>query len=467
LYINPVNCFYYNPKDINSEFEIQFQLPADYVIATGMKKANPHTLIARSFDELADCPLIASNSLKHLDYSVSGVKYNIWIQGEVKLEEARLVNEFAAFTKSQIKIFGDIPCEEYHFLFHFAPFFVRHGVEHSNSTVIAMGPAADFQLDALFKDLLGISCHELFHTWNVKNIRPLEMMPYDFTTENYSRLGYVYEGVTTYYGDLLLWRSGAINFAEWAQIMEERLQDYFDNYGRQNLSVAESSFDTWLDGYGPGIPWRKVSIYNEGFLLALICDLLAINFSKGEKSLDSVMKIMYDDFGKKNRGYTEKDYKDLLSDCIPQNVVNGVFDSLVNGTVEYSSMLNQALGAVGLQIVEIPSGKWAEASLGLFVDEGNMKVVVAGVMPDSPADRSGLWNGDEIISVNDTLPYKNFQAMLRMFEGPVYLEVLRKGKRKKICLSADGLIWGKKYRLQKVEGTSESIASNFDKWQFG
>ena len=82
-----------------------------------------------------------------------------------------------------------------------------------------MGPAADFQQDHLFKDLLGISCHELFHTWNVKSIRPVEMMPYDFTRENYNRSGFVTEGVTTYYGDYLLLRTGSFTNEYWFELL--------------------------------------------------------------------------------------------------------------------------------------------------------------------------------------------------------------------------------------------------------
>jgi len=54
--------------------------------------------------------------------------------------------------------------------------------------------------EGIYKELIGVASHELFHCWNVKSIRPIEMMPYDYTKENYSASGYVYEGVTTYYG---------------------------------------------------------------------------------------------------------------------------------------------------------------------------------------------------------------------------------------------------------------------------
>lgn len=465
LYINPVNCFFYNPHAMEEGYEISFSLPPEYRIATGMKRSSGHVLTARDFDELADCPLIASADIKHLQYDSDGVRYNVWIQGEVLLEEARLLNEFSAFTKAQMHLFGDIPCDEYHFLFQFTPYFIRHGVEHRNSTVIAMGPAADFQNDVLFKDLLGISCHELFHTWNVKCIRPVEMLPYDFTKENYSRSGYVYEGVTTYYGDLLLWRSGCISDAEWFQIIEGHVQDHVNNHGRFNLSVADSSFDTWLDGYAPGIPWRKVSIYNEGFLLAMIFDLLIIQESDAQRSLDGVMKLMYERFGKKQLGYTSDDYRNLVEEVLGRSMKKE-FDDHVYGTSDYMPLLEKVLTVTGLSLNSSPGGKWSDAFLGLSVEEVAQRVTVLSVYPGSPADVAGLWNGDEIIAVNGTVPYKNFQLLYRMIDGPVTLDIVRKGRQRSVQLAADGNIWTKKYRLLRNEQPSKQQERVFDKWKF-
>ncbi|MFN0031821.1 MAG: M61 family metallopeptidase [Flavobacteriales bacterium] len=446
LYINPVNCFFYDESDPNQYFQLTFQLPDEYEIACGLHKEKPHVLLANNFDELADSPLIASNTMKHLLYEVEGVNFYIHIQGEVNLEEARLIADFRNFTLEQLKLFGDIPSKEYHFLFHFTPFFVRHGVEHCNSTVIAMGPAADFQNEDKYHDLLGISCHELFHTWNIKSIRPAELMPYDFTKENYTRLGYVAEGVTTYYGDYLLWRTGAFPDAEWLEIIADDIQTYMDNPGRFNHSVADSSYDTWLDGYGAGIPWRKVSIYNEGFLIALICDLQIRWHSAGKASLDDVMREMYVRYGKQKMGYTDDNYMQLVNE-ISGSYLSHIFTSIVYGKDDYMPLLTQSLSLVGLEIIEIASPKWSEAYLGLVADEQPAKANVQSVMPDSPADKAGLWNGDEILTINGTAPYKNFQHLLKMSGDQLQFTFLRKGKIKSCEANVDDRIWGKRFKV--------------------
>src|SRR5437762_8327636 len=166
--------------------------------------------------------------------------------------------------------------------------------------------------EEFYVDFIGVVSHELFHVWNVKTIRPAEMTPYDYTKENYSRLGFVYEGVTTYYGDLFLVRSGVYSISQFFAELNVRIQKHFDNYGRFNLSVADSSFDTWLDGYTPGIPNRKTSIYDEGCLIALMTDLLIRRYTQNKKSLDDVMKTLYFDFAKLHHGYAEHDYTKVV-----------------------------------------------------------------------------------------------------------------------------------------------------------
>jgi predicted metalloprotease with PDZ domain len=329
-----------------------------------------------------------------------------------------------------------------------------------------MGPAADFQQDHLFKDLLGISCHELFHTWNIKNIRPVEMMPYDFTKENYSPSGFVYEGVTTYYGDMLLWRSGAINDDEWLVMISEHLQDHFSNHGRFNLSVAQSSWDTWLDGYVAGIPWRKVSIYNEGFLIALICDIRIMQANAFQSSLDYVMRALYDDFGKKGIGYSMSDYRALL-DRFGNKTMDDVWEGIVDGTKDYSPYLEDALLQAGVNLVAVPSSKYAESTCGLSVDESNQKVVVTAIVPGSPADQAGLWYGDEILAVNDVVPYKNFQHLMRMQGENFRLSILRKGRRSSVSVQPDGQIWVKKYRCERIAEPTEAMRKTWKTWKSG
>jgi predicted metalloprotease with PDZ domain len=192
----------------------------------------------------------------------------------------------------------------------------------------------------LYDELLGVSSHELFHTWNVKNIRPKEMLPYKYNTENYATTGYIYEGITTYYGDLMLYRSGIFSDADYFRTLTQQFQKHLDNHGRFNYSVAASSFDTWLDGYVPGVPNRKVSIYTEGCLLAFIADAQIRKQTLNNSSLDDVMSALYNDFGKNNIGYTANDYQTIIENITGQNW-NHFFYNLDSILEKHRGIINQ------------------------------------------------------------------------------------------------------------------------------
>ena len=142
-------------------------------------------------------------------------------------------------------------------------------MKQENSEELALVPEAKIQSRKGYMELVGLASHELYHTLNVKRIRPSEWMPYNFEDACPSRLGYIAEGVTTYMGDLFLFESGCIDLKGWSTLMESLLNRHLNNPGRQNLSVADSSYDTWLDGYRLGGNGRKGSIYVEGEVLAL------------------------------------------------------------------------------------------------------------------------------------------------------------------------------------------------------
>jgi predicted metalloprotease with PDZ domain len=266
LYINPVNCLMYVDGRENESCSLELLIPDNFTIACSLP-IHGNILNASNFDELADSPLICSPTLQHRNYAVDETIFHLWFQGEVKVDWEKLIPEFTSFTEKQIEKFGQFPVEEYHFLFQIVPFRAYHGVEHCRSTVILLGPSHAVFND-FYSDLLGVSSHELYHTWNVKAIRPIEMFPYNFAKENYSELGYLCEGVTTYMGDLMLFKSNVIGLADYMKELNVQIQKHVENFGRYNYSVAHSSFDTWLDGYVPGTPSRKVSIYTEGCLIA-------------------------------------------------------------------------------------------------------------------------------------------------------------------------------------------------------
>ncbi|MBT7895569.1 MAG: M61 family peptidase, partial [Flavobacteriales bacterium] len=204
LYLNPVHCMFYIVDRMDEEYQINMNIPESYKIASSMQK-NRNTLYVKGYDLLAESPIICSSNIQHDSYQVNNIDFHIWFQGECKPDWVKLKKDFTAFTKSQIKHFGVFPVDEYHYFFQITPYKSYHGVEHTKNTVLLLGPGHEI-MNNRYEDLLGVCSHELYHTWNIKAIRPIEMYPYDYTKENYFRTGFVAEGVTTYMGDLMLYK---------------------------------------------------------------------------------------------------------------------------------------------------------------------------------------------------------------------------------------------------------------------
>lgn len=395
LYVNPVNCFLYVEDRQSEPCEVELDIPDDYQVACSMKHEGK-VMQAADFHELVDSPFICSAELVSRSYEVEGTEFIVWFNGLRDPDWDKLIADFKAFTSEQIREFGSIPCKEYHFLFQILPYTHYHGVEHWASTVISLGPEEKVMNDR-YTDLLGVSSHELYHTWNIKNIRPAEMMPYDYARENYSRLGYVAEGVTTYMGDVFLLRSGVFDFDQYVGEFNKSLERHYHNFGRHHRSVAGSSFDTWLDGYVPGVPARKTSIYVEGSLCAMIADLMIMESTGNDRSLHEVMRLMYERFGIQNKGYTEADYLAVLEEVAGMDLKR-YRDELLFGTADYTPWLTHALSWIGCELHVLPNGDELAANYGIKTVKVGDTTKVAVLAPGSPGIAAGLSTGDIITS---------------------------------------------------------------------
>jgi predicted metalloprotease with PDZ domain len=348
LYLNPVNCFMYVVGRMDHKFELKLEIPNDWQIACQLLSHN-NCIVATDFDELADSPFFASPSLVHHQFTLNETLIHFWFHGGAGPDLLKLEEDTRKYALVQTEIFGELPVKEYHFLYLLLADKFRHGVEHRDSTVIAMGPFNGFEDQAFYDDFLAISSHELFHLWNVKRMRPVEMLPYDFTKENYSRLGYIYEGITTYYGDLMLWRSGVWTFETYANSLAGDLDRHLNNSGRFNYSLAESSFDTWLDGYVPGIKGRKVSIYMEGLLAALIADVMVMEATDCKANLDTVLRRLYDESFKKGRGYSQEMYQRILEEVTGISF-KSYFSDVIDGFGQWDFYLKKIFDKLGLEV---------------------------------------------------------------------------------------------------------------------
>jgi predicted metalloprotease with PDZ domain len=450
LYLNFINCAMYAEGYQEVECSVSLSVPNDYKCATGLEQVTQHEFRASSYYQLVDSPLIASNSLRKVTYRENSTNFNLWIQGDLPKTNEELIHDFERFTKTQIEAMGEFPCEEYHFLFQCLPYTHYHGVEHFNSTTITIGPSNELAERPRYKKLLGVSCHELFHTWNVIRLRPEEMVPYDFKKENYHKTGFITEGVTTYYGDLFLAQSGVFSVEEYLEELNGLLKRHYENEGRKNMSVAASSFDLWIDGYQPGIPGRKVSIYNEGALAALMLDLTIRLKWNHEKSLDNVMREMWAKHGKDFSGYSAEDYQNAAEKIYGASLQE-YFDDYVFGTKPFETTLKPLLETCGLSFELSESNKSEERNFG-FRTIGNKITQIDSGSPSA----SVLSLKDEILKVNG----EDFSSDTK-FEGAITMEVNRFSKIKQIDLAPTDKQY---FSIYQVAITSDKPNGNLKKW---
>ena len=442
LYLNPVHCMFYIEGRMNEKYQIKFNIPKNYKIATSMKR-DGDILSVKSYDLLAESPIICSKSIQHECYYVDNIPFHLWFQGECNINWRKLKEDFTSFTKSQIKHFGKFPVNEYHFLFQITPYKSYHGVEHTKNTVILLGPGQDL-MTKRYEDLLGVCSHELYHTWNIKAIRPVEMYPYDYTKENYFKTGFVAEGVTTYMGDLMLYNSGVFNWSEFIKTQNQNLERHLTNYGRFNLSVADSGFDNWLDGYKLGAPNRKVSIYPDGALCMLMIDLEIIKNTNGKKSLHSVMKKLYMDYALKEKGYSEDDFKKICLDFGGLSVLK-IFENHIYGTKDYIPTIKKSLSVIGMKLKMKKNPNLLAQYLGIIGVIENGNIVIKKVEPNSIADKNHIAPEDLIILINGKKINKNVSKQLKSSNENITLKIKKKFSTKDIKIKT-----GNYYKLLEI-----------------
>ena len=442
LYLNPVHCMFYIVDRMEEEYQLNMQIPKNYEIASSMKK-DGNVLSVKGYDLLSESPIICSDTLQHGTYQVDGITFHLWFQGKCKLDWKKLKKDFTAFTKSQIEHFGGFPVNEYHYLFQITPYKSYHGVEHTKNTVLLLGPGEEI-MSKRYEDLLGVCSHELYHTWNIKAIRPEEMYPYNYTQENYFRTGFVAEGVTTYMGDLMLYNSGVFNWEEFVKTQNQNLERHLTNYGRYNLSVADSGFDNWLDGYKLGSPDRKTSIYADGALCMLMIDLEIIRNTNGKNSLHSVMKELYEDFALKKKGYAEDDFRNICEKFGGLRVAE-IFENHIYGTEDYIPTLKNAFEVVGIELKQKKNTNLGAQYFGFIAVKENEKLVIKKVAPNSIADKNGIAPEDEITKVNGKAVDENLADILKECKKKVAFAIKKKFSEKTISLAI-----GNHYQLLEI-----------------
>ncbi|MGB9109121.1 MAG: peptidase M61, partial [Telluria sp.] len=330
---------------------------AEWRVATslpelGAKRYGFGTYIAADYDDLIDHPVEMGNFALGT-FTAYGVQHDIVVTGRVpNLDMERLQQDLKAICETQIAFFEPkakkAPMDRYVFM-TMAVGDGYGGLEHRASTALICA-RADLPTTAAprmaersdgYVTFLGLCSHEYFHTWNVKRIKPAVFAPYDLQVEGYTPLLWLFEGFTSYYDDLMLVRSGIISEATYFKLLGKTAASVWRGSGRTKQSVAESSFDAWTKYYrqDENAPNAIISYYTKGSLVGLAFDLTIRAKTGGAKSLDDVMRALWERYGRdfyagasgSGRGVTEKDVEALFEEVSGLRL-KSLFERHVRGT---------------------------------------------------------------------------------------------------------------------------------------
>jgi predicted metalloprotease with PDZ domain len=387
--------------------------PAGWTVATGLPPVEDqaHTYRAENFDILYDSPVLAGSALKTLAFKVRDVDHRIVIDGAGNYDAERVRRDVQKIVATAIGMMGDVPYRDYTFLL-----MLRGagggGLEHMNSTALVWSNFG-FRPEAKYREFLGLVAHEYFHLWNVKRIRPDALGPFDYTRENYTKLLWVAEGLTSYYEELLVRRAGLATEKECLDNLARLIQRVQSTPGRRVMSLEEASFDAWIKYYRPdeNAPNSQISYYDKGALVGLLLDLEIRRRTSGAKSLDDVMRSLYNEYARKGRNYTPEDFQ-RVCESVAGSDLKEFFNRYVRGREELDYAT--ALSAVGLQLAG-PNAAAASKKplLGANLRQDGDRLIVANVYQGTPAYDQGLNAGDQIIALDGMRTTReSFQARL-------------------------------------------------------
>jgi predicted metalloprotease with PDZ domain len=249
-------------------------------------------------------------------------------------------------------------------------------------------------VDADYRDLLGLASHEYFHAWNIKRIKPAAFTPYDLAQENYTRLLWAFEGVTSYYDDLALLRSGLITVADYLELLGRNITSLLRGSGRFKQSVAESSFDAWIKFYraDENAPNAIVSYYVKGSLIALALDLTLRRNST--VTLDDVMRALWRRYGQAGVGVPE-DGVEKIAHEISGCDLTGFFARYVYGTEDLplGELLCEFGVTLNLRAADNQSDKGGSANKGAAASSAGKAWLGARLASGSEARITQVYDG--------------------------------------------------------------------------
>jgi len=409
-------------------------------------KFNPASLTT-----LVDSPVIAGEHLRVVPLSENPrQEMDIAADTAGDLDAPQeVLDHYKSLTDQALKLFGAQHFRDYHFIYSLSNHVAHFGLEHheSNDSRSPERSLVDADPRLLASGLLS---HEYVHSWNGKYRRPADLSTPDYEKPMQDDLLWVYEGLTSYFGDVLSARSGirtADQLRDHLALMAARL-DHVPGRTWRNLQDTADGVPSMQGAPDQWESWRRtVDYYDEDVLNWLWVDTIIRQQSHGQKSMDDFCHLFHG--GQSGppevKTYTFDDVVNTLNQVAPydwrgfwtERLTNhepgaplmGIEDS--GWKLVYDETQSELIKVRKRELKEVN----AEYSIGLLLDEsGNIIDTVEGM----PAAKAGVGPGMKLAAVNG-----------KRFTADVFNDVLKAAKNgsEPIELLVENTDYFKTYKL--------------------
>ena len=392
--------------------ELTIAPPAGWKVATGMEHRSEHTFRAADYNWFADAPLEISDFAEKT-FQVQGSTYHVIVHDVVGHGDfSKFTADTQKFVEKIVPIFAAVagngeqaaPFKDYYFLFHIWPE-TGGGLEHLNSTQINFtkewddnSPSEDFGTQYDLK--LFVTSHEFFHAWNVKRLRPRPLGPFDYSQMVHTPSLWISEGLTSYYGALVLVRAGLVTPEQYLAGLGKLLTKFDGEPGRSERSIEDTSWDTWFPNAGVLAQKNNLantwySYYDGGQVMGHILDFAIREKTNNQKSLDDWMRLLYSRYALPKPGFEPEEAIRAASE-VAGGDVSEIFSRYISGkeAIPYEKYFAYAGIAVTAKVDS--SKPW----LGVGVAGEHGKFSIKSVVSGSPAEASGLDRDDVLLAID-------------------------------------------------------------------
>ncbi|HEX3746401.1 MAG TPA: PDZ domain-containing protein [Bryobacteraceae bacterium] len=484
-YLSPAALFVHPAGRPQHALTVTLDVPANWKqIATGLEpvRGRTNTFEAPDFDTLYDCPILIGNQ-EYYHFEVKGVPHFVAVENvAADVDRPKMVADLQTMVTAATQLMGEVPYKHYTFLMMGRG---GGGIEHSNSSSNQFD-GTTLSTPTGYLRWLSFICHEYFHNFNVKRIRPLALGPFDYDQENLTNMLWVSEGLSVYYQDLILVRAGLMTKEQYLAKLANAIGTFENASGHHYQSATESSQNTWNSGSGvAGDRNTTISYYNNGAMLGAMLDLSIRQGSGNRKSLDDVMRALYRKFYvTKKRGFTDAEFRAECESAAGAKLDEVFAYASTTKEVDYaryfalaglkldSTTEDAPGGFIGLDTdtqsippSEMPAGRGRGGRGGRSAVPA-VRLVVTDVAADSPATLAGLKAGDRILEVNGaaaTAPALNDAINSHQPGEKIRLHVERDGAPMdvEVAIARNAK---KTYRLAPAEGADSTQTAILGDW---